>query len=47
VLNSPSLRPGAIILLHAGGPNTPAALDELITSLRQRGYAIVPLSVMV
>lgn len=42
VLNN--LQPGAIILLHAGGANTPAALPELIQGIRDRGYTIVPLS---
>lgn len=41
VLNSPNLKPGAIILLHGGGPNTPAALDDLIRGLEAKGYAIV------
>jgi peptidoglycan/xylan/chitin deacetylase (PgdA/CDA1 family) len=47
VLGSANLKPGAIVLLHAGGPNTPAALDALIAGLQQRGYAIVPLSALV
>jgi peptidoglycan-N-acetylglucosamine deacetylase len=47
VLTSPNLKPGAIILEHAGGPNTPAALDALIDGLQQRGYSIVPLSALV
>jgi peptidoglycan/xylan/chitin deacetylase (PgdA/CDA1 family) len=46
VFTSVNLKPGAIILLYAGGPNTPAALGSLIAGLQQRGYAIVPLSAL-
>ncbi len=44
VLNSSSLKPGAIILMHVNSPNERYALDSVITGLEQRGYAIVPLS---
>ncbi len=44
VLNSPNLKPGAIILLHVNSPNERYALPQVISGLRQRGYAIVPLS---
>jgi peptidoglycan/xylan/chitin deacetylase (PgdA/CDA1 family) len=43
VLNSPNLHPGAIILMHVNSANEGYALDKVITSLEQRGYAIVPL----
>ncbi len=35
---------GAILLLHESHPSTVEALPELIQSLRQRGYQLVPLS---
>lgn len=44
VLNSPNLKPGAIILMHVGSPHEAEALNGVITGLQQRGYAIVPLS---
>lgn len=44
VLNSPNLKPGAIILMHVGSPHEAEALNAVITGLQQRGYAIVPLS---
>lgn len=44
VLNSPSLGPGAIILMHVNSPNEPKALDGVVTGLISRGYHIVPLS---
>ena len=44
VLNSPSLGPGAIVLMHVNSLNEPKALDLVITGLEQRGYTIVPLS---
>lgn len=44
VLNSPALKPGAIILMHVNSPNERYALASIIAGLEQRGYAIVPLS---
>lgn len=44
VLNSPNLKPGAIILMHFNSPNERYALDSVIVGLEQRGYSIVPLS---
>lgn len=44
VLNSPNLKPGAIILMHVNSPHEAEALDAVISSLEQRGYSIVPLS---
>jgi peptidoglycan-N-acetylglucosamine deacetylase len=43
VLNSPNLKPGAIILMHVNSPNERFALEGVITGLQQRGYSIVPL----
>jgi peptidoglycan/xylan/chitin deacetylase (PgdA/CDA1 family) len=34
-------RPGAILLVHDGLPETPQALDLLLTSLKNRGYRVV------
>jgi peptidoglycan/xylan/chitin deacetylase (PgdA/CDA1 family) len=44
VLNSPSLKPGAIILMHVNSPHEAEALETVILGLEQQGYAIVPLS---
>lgn len=44
VLNSPNLKPGAIILMHVNSPHEAEALNGAITGLEQRGYGIVPLS---
>lgn len=37
---------GDIILMHIGGINTPQAVDQVIPQLRQRGFELVPLSVL-
>lgn len=47
IFNSPNLKPGAIILLHAGSLHEPEALDEVITGLQQRGFTIVTLSQLI
>lgn len=44
VLDSPSLRAGAIILMHINSPHEAQALPSVIAGLEQKGYAIVPLS---
>jgi peptidoglycan-N-acetylglucosamine deacetylase len=44
ILNSPNLKPGAIILMHVNSAHEAEALDGVITGLEQRGYAIAPLS---
>jgi peptidoglycan/xylan/chitin deacetylase (PgdA/CDA1 family) len=44
VLNSPNLKPGAIILMHVNSPHEAEALDAVIAGLELRGYTIVPLS---
>ena len=38
-----SVRPGTIILMHSGVPNTVAALPEIIEGLTKRGYTFVRL----
>ncbi|MDD2420623.1 MAG: polysaccharide deacetylase family protein [Heliobacteriaceae bacterium] len=37
------LHPGAIILLHGNSPAVLSQLDAIITSIKERGYTIVPL----
>ncbi|HEU0028735.1 MAG TPA: polysaccharide deacetylase family protein [Ktedonobacterales bacterium] len=44
VLNSPNLRPGAVILMHVNSAHEAEALGSVLTGLEQRGYRIVPLS---
>lgn len=44
ILNSPSLKPGAIILMHVNSAHETEALPIVIAGLEARGYAIVPLS---
>jgi peptidoglycan/xylan/chitin deacetylase (PgdA/CDA1 family) len=52
ILDSPALRPGAIVLLHDGSETTPAAsrrstvdaLRTLVPELRARGYELVTVS---
>lgn len=44
ILTSPNLKPGAIILMHVNSAHEAEALDGVITGLKRRGYAIVPLS---
>jgi peptidoglycan-N-acetylglucosamine deacetylase len=44
VLNSPNLRPGAVILMHVNSPHEAEALDTVLSGLEKRGYRIVPLS---
>ena len=36
-----SARPGAIVLMHSGVPETVAALPQIVTTLRARGYRFV------
>jgi peptidoglycan/xylan/chitin deacetylase (PgdA/CDA1 family) len=36
-------RPGAVILMHSGVPETVSALPAVVTALRQRGYRFVTL----
>lgn len=35
---------GGIILMHIGGMNTPKAVDQVITLLKEQGYAFVTVS---
>jgi len=44
VLDSPNLQNGAIILLHAGGANTGAALNELITGIQSHNLTPVTMT---
>ncbi|MGE5334064.1 MAG: polysaccharide deacetylase family protein [Nitrososphaerota archaeon] len=44
ILNSPNLKPGAIILMHVNSAHEAQALGGVIAGLELRGYAIVPLS---
>lgn len=44
VLDSPNLRPGAIILMHVNSAHEAEALPVIIDGLEARGYTIVPLS---
>lgn len=37
-------RPGAVVLMHSGVPNTVEALPEIIKKLRERGYTLVTLN---
>ena len=47
VLNSPNLKNGAIILMHAGSLHEPEAPPRVIEGLRGKGYGIVPLSQLI
>jgi peptidoglycan/xylan/chitin deacetylase (PgdA/CDA1 family) len=47
VLNSPNLKNGSIILMHAGSLHEPDALPRVIEGLRAKGYTIVPLSQLI
>ncbi len=38
---------GSIILCHNGGKHTAEALDELLTTLKQKGYQLVPISELI
>lgn len=38
---------GSIILCHNGGKHTAEALDELIASLKQKGYSLIPISELI
>jgi peptidoglycan-N-acetylglucosamine deacetylase len=44
VLNSPNLRPGAVILMHVNSAHEAEALGTVLSGLEKRGYRIVPLS---
>lgn len=38
---------GSIILCHNGGKHTAEALDELLSTLKQKGYQLVPISQLI
>lgn len=42
-----ALQNGAIILCHNGGKHTAEALDELLTTLKQKGFELVPISQLI
>ena len=44
ICNHKHLGSGSIILMHNGAKYTPAALDTVITNLKEQGYEFVPLS---
>jgi peptidoglycan-N-acetylglucosamine deacetylase len=47
VLNSPNLKNGAIILMHAGSLHEPEALPRVIAGLKAKGYGMVMLSQLI
>ena len=38
-----SARPGTVVLMHSGTPNTVEALPEIVRGLQKRGYTFVRL----
>ena len=44
ILDHKHLGNGSIILMHNGAKYTPAALDAVITGLKDAGYELVPIS---
>lgn len=47
VCNHENLTGGAIILCHNGAKYTTKALDALLTSLKQQGYELIPISELI
>lgn len=47
VCNHRHLGSGSIILCHNGAKYTPAALDSMITNLKEKGYELVPISELI
>lgn len=47
VCNHKNLGNGSIILCHNGAKYTAQALDEMLTTLKEKGYEIVPLSQLI
>ena len=47
VCNHKNLSNGTIILCHNGAKHTAEALDEIITTLKEKGYEFVPLSQLI
>ncbi len=39
-----NIHPGAIVLFHNAAKNTPAALPDILKTLKEQGYKIVPVS---
>ena len=40
-------KPGAIVLMHSGVPNTVAALPQIVEALRLKGYRFVRLNELI
>lgn len=47
VVNNKHLGKGSIILMHNGAKGTPAALQSIITGLKDKGYEMVPISQLI
>ena len=47
VLNHKHLGNGSIILMHNGAKYTPAALEAIITGIKDAGYELVPISPLI
>lgn len=47
VCNHKHLGNGSIILCHNGAKHTAEALDEMITTLKKKGFELVPISQLV
>lgn len=41
------MAPGAIVLFHNDGTNTPEALEKILEYLKQEGYSVVPVSQLI
>lgn len=42
-----NIHPGAIVLFHNAAKNTPAALPDILKTLKEQGYKIVPVSELI
>ena len=47
VLNHKDLRNGSIVLFHNDAKNTPKTLEPIILGLKEKGFAIVPISQLI
>jgi peptidoglycan/xylan/chitin deacetylase (PgdA/CDA1 family) len=47
VVNNKHLGKGSIILMHNGAKGTPAALQSIITGLKDKGYEMIPISQLI
>lgn len=41
------LAPGSIVLFHNAAKNTPEALPQILTKVREEGYTLVPISQLI